>query len=101
MRFVSPNVSTEESSPSGTFATGRAAASASVRPGATELSSAVDTSRRGRRGLPEERFRHGVPVWRHGLELSDRLDERNVDDVVALERRHPAEVPLMSEICRL
>src|SRR5205823_1214328 len=49
----------------------------------------------------EKGARHVVPVLRHRLQLGGRLLERDVDDRVSVERRHPPEAPFVDEVGRL
>src|SRR3954468_810229 len=49
-------------------------------------------------GLAEEGPGYFVPVRGHGLQLRGRLVERDVDDLVAAQRRHAAELPLLDEV---
>src|SRR5262245_26621990 len=49
----------------------------------------------------EERARDLVPVRGDGLQLAGRLLERDVDDLVPVQRRHPSEPTLVDELGRL
>src|SRR5579885_3466160 len=61
----------------------------------------VDMSTKQFRGLAEEGAPDLVPVVGHGLQLRSRLLERDVDDVVALERRHAPELALRDAVVGL
>src|SRR5205085_4167847 len=49
----------------------------------------------------EERLRNVVPLGGHGLQLRRRVFERDVDDPVALQRRHLTKPPFVRQVGRL
>src|SRR6185295_14417486 len=48
--------------------------------------------------LSEEGLSNRPPLRRHRLELRRGLRERHVDDLVAVQRCHPAELPLVDQV---
>src|SRR5215212_4910443 len=51
-----------------------------------------------RRRSTEKGARNFVPVVGNGLQLARRLGERDVDDLVAVERGHAAELAVLDEV---